>query len=163
MNRQSLEVLLRAPGSDEELYRGYLARLGLTDVVRIEPAIPYLSALQEMLDADALLVWQDAGCNHLVPAKLYEYIRAGRPVFAMTDTEGETASLLREAGVGTIADLTDVSAIKEKLCGFLSRVRDGTEPVATAAVMARYSRRSQAREFAAIFNRVSEGPGRPES
>ena len=54
-------------------------------------------ALAEQLAADGLLLFQAANCNHQIPAKLYEYLRAGRPILALTDAAGNTAATLRGA------------------------------------------------------------------
>ena len=69
---RSLRVVLRATGSDD-VYREMLAEFGIADLVELAPSISYRAALQEMLCADGLLLFQAAMCNHQVPAKLYEY------------------------------------------------------------------------------------------
>jgi len=151
--RGSVEVVFRAPG-DEGLHRRLVAEAGLGDVVRIEPRVEYAEALREMAAADALLIFQDAGCNHLVPAKLYEYIRARRPVLALTDARGETADIVRESGAGLVVDLASTSAIAAALPGYVADLAAGRAPVASEAAMRRYSRRSQAGELAALLDRV---------
>ena len=83
-----LQIVLRASGNDETFRRDLIAR-GITDIVRLEPAVDYLRALQEMMEADGLLVLQASNCNQQVPAKLYEYLRAGRPILALTDPAGK--------------------------------------------------------------------------
>jgi hypothetical protein len=63
-----LQVVLRATGNDD-LYRPMTAELGIDDIVRLEPVLPY-RALQEMLRADGLLLFQAACYNHQIPAKI---------------------------------------------------------------------------------------------
>jgi glycosyltransferase involved in cell wall biosynthesis len=84
-----VEIVLRATAHDK-LYRTWIDELCLTDVVRLAPSLPYHAALREMLDADGLLIFQGRNCNHQTPAKLYEYMRAGRPIFAIADRDGDT-------------------------------------------------------------------------
>jgi len=50
-----------------------------------------------------LLLLQASNCNSQIPAKVYEYLRAGKPILALTDPEGDTATLLRNLGINTIA------------------------------------------------------------
>lgn len=150
----SLEVTFRAPG-DEHGHRRLVAEFGLEGIVLVRPPIPYAEALQEMAGADVLLTFQDAQCNHLVPAKLYEYIRVRRPVLALTDEGGETADLVREAGAGLVLDLTSRERIRAALPGFLRQVREGSAPVATISRMQKYSRRSQTGELATILDAVA--------
>ena len=150
----AVEVVFRAPG-DEAAHRRIIADFGLADMVRVEAAVPYEAALREMTQADALLIFQDAFCNHLVPAKLYEYIRAQRPVLALTDRQGETADLMREARAGLVLDITSTEEIRAALPGFLQGVRDGTVVPAPLDVARRYGRREQTGQLAALFDRVT--------
>ncbi|MHB8847456.1 MAG: glycosyltransferase, partial [Burkholderiales bacterium] len=93
--------------------------------------------LTEMLTTDGLLILQASNCNHQIPAKLYEYMRAGRPILALTDPVGDTAKLLQEAGIHTIAPLDDVEAIQEKLLDFLTAVQQGRGNSASLDYVAR--------------------------
>ena len=44
-----------------------------------------------MLRADGLLILQAANCNEQIPAKLYKYLRARRPIVALTDPQATLA------------------------------------------------------------------------
>jgi glycosyltransferase involved in cell wall biosynthesis len=150
----SIEVLLRAPG-DVAWMRSEVTARRLEDIVRVEPAIPYVEALQEMLSADGLLLFQGPSCNHLVPAKLYEYMRCGRPILALTTYEGETGELVVRENCGIVADMLSVSVIASLLPGFLDGIRSGKVPRASREVAEKYSRSAQARELAALFEKVA--------
>ena len=100
-----LRVVLRAT-SDDEHYRGVVRALKLEDIVSVEPTIAHKAAICEMLAADGLLLMQGSIYNRQVPAKAYEYLRSGRPIFAMTDANSDTAALLRSEHVDHIAAST---------------------------------------------------------
>ncbi len=151
--RDSIEVVFRAPG-DEDEHRRIIRQHGLQDVVHVKPPVGYRQAIEEMAAADVLLIFQDALCNHLVPAKLYEYIRVGRPVLALTDPGGETAELVTESGAGVVLDLQSTDDIRAALPGFLRRVAMGQIPTTDLVQVQRYSRRSQTGELADIFAKV---------
>ena len=153
LGREGVEIIFRAPG-DEQLHRRIVDDLGLHDVVQILPPVGYRQALDEMAKADVLLLFQDAGCNHLVPAKLYEYIRTGRPILALTDREGETANLILEAEAGLVLDIASTDEIRAALPAFLRDVAAGQAPAASLEKARRFSRRSQAGELAAVFDAV---------
>lgn len=155
LSSDDLQVVFRACG-DESGYRRDVAALGIEDIVRIEPPLSYLEALQEMLSADALLILQAANCNAQVPAKLYEYLRAGRPILALTDPAGDTAATLERAQAGTIVRLDSADAIARSLPGFVEKLRAGTCRTAPPSVVARYSRESQAGEFARLLDAVAQ-------
>jgi len=150
-----LKVVLRATGYDDYL-RGLIASYGINGVVSLEPALPYRAALAEMLAADGLLLLQAAICNHQVPAKLYEYLRARRPVLALTDPAGDTAAALRNAGIDTIARLDSQEDISRMLVHFLRLLRLQRAPVAGAAAVAAASRRSRTMELAKVLDAVTE-------
>lgn len=156
----TLRVVLRATGHDER-YASLLRSAGIDDIVRLEPQVGYAEALAEVLAADGLLLFQAANCNHQIPAKLYEYLRARRPVFAMTDAAGDTAGVLREAGIDTIVPLDSSLRIEEGLRAFLTAIRGGTAPVPGPEIIPRFSRRARARELAALLDEVAAGTPAP--
>jgi glycosyltransferase involved in cell wall biosynthesis len=75
-------------------------RRGLEDSIRVEGHLPYEATLQRMVDADVLLLLDSPGRHMGVPAKLYEYLGAGRPVLALAERDGDIAAVLRH-GAGT--------------------------------------------------------------
>ncbi len=147
VDSKRLKVILRATGHDSQ-YRPVLKDLAIDDVVVLEPGIPYREALREMLEADGLLIFQAANCNHQVPAKVYEYFRARRPVLALTDQQGDTAKTLESAGLKDIAPLDDSLAIQDALMKFLAKIRSGTASVAQEEMVRQYSRQSASRILA---------------
>ncbi|NLD56223.1 MAG: glycosyltransferase family 4 protein, partial [Burkholderiaceae bacterium] len=75
------DVLFRfRAAAHEGLLRSLAADEDVEDLVEIAPSIPYPEAIAEMLSADGLLVLQANNCNEQIPAKLYEYLRAGKPI-----------------------------------------------------------------------------------
>jgi glycosyltransferase involved in cell wall biosynthesis len=155
LNADSFSLRLRAPEHDAML-RTLAAEHGTADLIEILPPIAYRDALEEMLRADGLLLLQAANCNEQIPAKLYEYLRAGRPVLGLTDPAGDTAGALRAAGLTDIASLDSADAIRTALARFVERVRAGTAVLPSAEHVARASRRARTRELASLLDRVSE-------
>lgn len=150
-----LQVVLRATGHDNEM-RTLIEAAGVGDIVKLAPSVAYRDALQEMLEVDALLLLQAANCNHQIPAKLYEYIRAGRPIVALTDSAGDTAATLRQAGVGSILPLDDRAALREALPGVLAGIRSGQIRGASDSTASRFTRRAQAQQLASLFSAVCD-------
>ncbi len=149
----SLKIDLRASGS-EDYYANALRDLDLADVVSLLPGVPYAQALQECADADGLLLFQAASCNHQIPAKAYEYLRLQKPIFALTSDKGDTASLLRDARGSTIADLASMDDLYRMFPTFLLAVRSGTHPIADLTRVRQHSREHQARELAQCLTRL---------
>ena len=149
----NLRIVLRACGS-EALYAPQLRKLGIEDVVFLEPAVSHKESLVEMLGADGLLVFQAANCNWQIPAKVYECLRSNRPIFAMTDHAGDTAALLRSAGVRSIAALDSKEEIARGLMSFLDSLRNRVDQ---ASLPEKYSRQARTRELATLLDSVCDG------
>lgn len=146
---KQLRVRFRAPGHEALLARLASAQ-GVADMVDILPAVPYHEALVEMLRADGLLVMQAANCNAQIPAKLYEYARAGRPIVALTDPAGDTARALAGLGVAVTASLDSKTAIAPLLAGW---ARSEIESLLPQRAPARAcSRESRAAGLAALLD-----------
>jgi glycosyltransferase involved in cell wall biosynthesis len=155
----TLHVRLRAPVHDEYL-EALIATHGIGSVVSLAPHIPYREALNEMLSADGLLVLQGANCNRQIPAKIYEYLRAGRPILALTDPAGDTAATLRRAGIDSIGALDSRDAIMETLMRFIGQVQAGTAPLPAQETVLANSRRARAAQLGALLDQVVVAPKR---
>lgn len=168
-----LTIRFRAPGDAQWLLN--LARqYAVEPLLECLPPLPYHAALQEMLHADALLVLQASNCNAQIPAKVYEYFRARRPIVALTDAAGDTANLLRASGLDWIAPLDDASRISALLQSVVLELQPmhgallggllpstppprGALPSEAAIIAA--SRRSRSQAFVRLFNGVLAGAG----
>jgi hypothetical protein len=155
----SVKVLLRASGNDA--YLSELVRAeGIQEIVSLQPAVGYRAALEEMQRSDGLLVLQAANCNYQVPAKLYEYLRARRPILALTDPQGDTAAVLRSAGVDSIAPLDSKESIRRSFVTFLEQLRAKRAPLPTETAVAACSRRARTAQLAAVLDASLDAPGR---
>ena len=140
----------------EDTLRTLSKTLGVEAYVELAPPVRYVDALAEMLSVGALLVLQARNCNHQVPAKLYEYLRAGRPIIALTDLGGDTARVMRDAGVTRLASLDDVDAIAALLRHYL--MTDGPDLLPRQDAVRRASRRSRAGHLAEWLERTCTPP-----
>ncbi len=147
------KLLLRASGNDAE-FREMIAAEGIGDLVSLEPAIPYRSALGEMIRADGLLLMQGRICNHQIPAKLYEYARAGTPVLGLTDPSSNTAERLRAIGTQHIADIDEVASIRTSIEAFVRDWRAGQLPRTAPGTAMAHSRRSRTESLARLLDEL---------
>jgi len=155
----SVKLLLRASGNDA--YLSELVRAeGIQEIVSLQPAVGYRAALEEMQRSDGLLVLQAANCNYQVPAKLYEYLRARPPILALTDPQGDTAAVLRSAGVDSIAPLDSKESIRRTFVTFLEQLRARRAPLPSEAAVAACSRRARTAQLAAVLDAARDAPGR---
>jgi hypothetical protein len=150
-----LRLRFRAAVHDEML-RELAREHAIEPLIEICPPLDYLHALDEMLDADALLAMQGHGCNDQIPAKLYEYLRARRPILGLTDPRGDTAALMRRAGLDAIARMDSAEEIEALLPRFVDDVRAARANYPDAAAVARASRASRAEALAQIFDALPQ-------
>ena len=142
---------LRAPGH-EAILRRLIDSCRLTQLVELAPPIAYREALQEMMRADGLLVLQARNCNEQIPAKVYEYLRCRRPIIGLTDPGGDTANLLRQAGVHAIAQLDSAAEIAPALRRFLDLVKCRAAPASDPAFVTAASRMNRTRDLAQLLD-----------
>jgi glycosyltransferase involved in cell wall biosynthesis len=151
-----LKIVLRATGMDE-LYEKQISQYNIAHIVQLAPSIAYQDALAEMHNADGLLLFQGATCNRQIPAKAYEYIRSHKPIFAMADPQGDTAELMSECGVKTVAPLDSFNGIKSEFSRFLQMLRTDSYVPIKKSIVDRYSRRTQTVQLAKLFETVVTG------
>lgn len=145
-------ICLRFRASGCDLLLQKLARqYGVAKVLDLAKALPYQKAINEVLAADVLLLLQGKAFNTQVPAKTYEYLRAGKQILALLDHAGDTAALLRGFSSPLCADMENVGEIAERIA-YLSQQLAAPETLARLAVdreaAEKYSRRQQTAELA---------------
>ncbi|WP_431262868.1 glycosyltransferase [Roseateles chitinivorans] len=146
-----LRLRLRATAHDD-FVRALASRLGVADLVEIAPPVPYAEALAEMLRADGLLLLQSNDCNDQIPAKAYEYLRARRPVLTLADPAGDTAQLMRRAGLPHNAALEDGPGVAAVLDRFLDDLFHGRAALPAPPAIAAASRESRTGELARVLD-----------
>jgi glycosyltransferase involved in cell wall biosynthesis len=147
----------RAPGHDSNV-RELAARFGVAELIEIAPPLTYREALLEMTRARGLVVLQGANCDQQIPAKLYEYLRAGRPILGLAT--GDTADVLRAAGIRHVAPLGEAKAIAAVIERFIADLDSGVAGSANPDFLRRASRRERTRELALLLDRAVGDPGR---
>ncbi|MBT0960581.1 glycosyltransferase [Denitromonas iodatirespirans] len=147
-----LRLRFRAP-VHEDLIRHLAATHDLTDLIEVLPPLPYRDAIAEMQRADGLLVLQAGNCNHQIPAKLYEYLRARRPILGLADPAGDTGRQLAAAGVPLVVPLEQPQAIREALGAFLTD--PARRALADEEIVAAASRRQRTAQLAKLLDRMA--------
>ena len=148
-----VEFHFRASGNEED-YLQTVKRLGIDSWVRILPRIPYAKALEEMTNADALMLFQADNCNDQIPAKTYEYMYCRKPILAFTSPAGDTAKLLSSVGVRNIAKLEDSAAIEKELQVFLRQLQIGKAFIVSNDDVRRFSRKALTGDLSRVLTRA---------
>jgi glycosyltransferase involved in cell wall biosynthesis len=123
--------------------------------VRLMDQVPYAEALERMMRADILLLVNSPDFRVGVPAKLYEYLGAGRPILALAELDSDIAWVLRESGVlHRIAPPRDVPAIKHALVELTRDVQAGKPAVLNRDALQQFTRQRMAQKFAETLDRT---------
>ena len=136
--------------------------------VRLLGYMDHSRVIRELSRSHATLCILDdvPGCERILPAKIFELMRLGRPCLTLAP-RGALSALIRRHRAGEVVPPRDVEAISEALARMLRAFRDGRPLPSAASDVERYDRRRQAAEFAAIFRRAladAAGAGaRPDS
>lgn len=153
LTENDVSIVLRASGS-ETIYAEEIRCRGLESMITLAPPVSNHEALLEQAEADALLLFQGSKFDHQIPAKVYEYLRIGRPIFALVGKGGDTEALLLDTGGAQLVALDDVPGIERGLMEFISALRDRRAPVASAAVVHGYSRHQGAAALAGLLDKI---------
>jgi glycosyltransferase involved in cell wall biosynthesis len=158
-----VEFRLRASGNEEQ-YAKIITSLHIGTLVKLLPRVPYAEAVEEIRSADALMLFQGASCNNQIPAKLYEYMYAGKPILAFADPVGDTGRLLQSVGVTSIAPLEDERQIASLLRKFLKELRSGNAYTVPEQIAETFSRRHLAQKLGEVLSTAAKSSSpRPES
>ena len=129
--RHKVEVRFHGPSEAEIL--PLAERFGVQDRVVIGPSLPYRDSLAAQANAGALLLLQrnhptDAGN---IPAKLFEYLAARRPILLLGYEHGLVARMIRDRQAGFVGNAPD--AIARQLSQWIDQLPAGIPPLPVEA------------------------------
>jgi len=110
-----------------------LEDFGITNVSRTE-YIPHqeVRMLQQKVQVLLLCVNKVPSAKGIITGKIFEYLQAKRPIFAIGPTNGDLAVILAETNAGSIIDFDDLATMKNKLLDLYSTYKKGTLSVSSA-------------------------------
>jgi glycosyltransferase involved in cell wall biosynthesis len=171
---QALKAFLdETPGASSRVEVRFVGRLskqtqnltekyGLNGIVRFEAHLPHRESLQRMLSSDVLLLFQfeEHGGGTAIPSKVYEYMRAGKPIFAQV-CDGPSADFVREYEAGYVTRPDDRSSIQAILGELYERSQAGQLPGAFLKEPIEYSRISLTKALVQQFESLLDDSSQP--
>jgi glycosyltransferase involved in cell wall biosynthesis len=143
--------------SEGRSVREMAVNLGLGECVNILGPRSRQETIRRIRQADLLLLLAERFVIQ-IPGKTYEYLRAGRPILALT-SEGALANFLLRTGAGWVVDPKDnagvLGAVRERYRQWKAGERG---PVADPEIVARFDRRKLAGRLAELFDRQNGAP-----
>jgi glycosyltransferase involved in cell wall biosynthesis len=160
-------IRVKLAGPYEADYADRATALGLTGIVEFTGPVAHARARELQRAADALILWKPVGCDAAIPAKVYEYLDAGRPVLALLDEHDEAARMVRDAGATRVApgDRAALAAEIERLYLAWKEGGTGTGAAPGAGIPARpgwlaeHTRERLGARLAALLDGLAGAPG----
>ena len=154
--RNRIEVNFIGPSNkiSERLREKY----NLGEVLKVTPYIQHKKVVDIMMKSDLLLLIPGPG-EGTVPAKLFEYLAARKPVLLLSQNNSEVIEILTKVGLGTIANYNDGSEIKDKIGILVDEYlqKGRIEVKANESEIGKFSGQKLMEEFAEILNEVRVG------
>lgn len=100
----------------------YARSLGVEDLFVAHNAVPLQQSLSVLRRFDLLLVSTEPRRRHIIPAKLFEYLPAGRPILSLS-RNSEVDGILRRTGTGI--QMQDRRAVADLLASCLTALEKG--------------------------------------
>lgn len=104
-----------------------------------------------------VLIGKGKGSRNFYTGKIFEYIRAKRPILAIVPDDGVAADVIKETRTGMVVDPEDIQGVADSLSKLYSDWSKGIvdhEP--DWEQIERYSRRSQTEKLSRIFIKMIE-------
>jgi peptidoglycan/xylan/chitin deacetylase (PgdA/CDA1 family) len=156
VDRKRICIRFRSPEHGDHVLE--LARAhGISDVVEIAPTLKYKDAISEILAADILVVFQGSKFDAQIPAKIYEYLRAGRPILAIVNPGGSTAQRLEKFEDPVLADINsakDIESGLRQVIALTKQPRYNEKQSAVSQQIIAVSREYQAKELVNLFDKA---------
>jgi glycosyltransferase involved in cell wall biosynthesis len=152
---EKLRIELIGPYYDEN---AQVSRADGLQSVTVRPPMLHAEALAAMDEADVLLfLLRDMpGIDDMIPARLYEYLRLGKPILAVAP-DGAAKDLVERNG-GTVVHPGDIDGLAARL----DAITRGDLPAgadASSAEVTRFSRSSQALDLGQALQKVARELG----
>jgi len=109
------KIKIRFYGPKEEWLQKEVDKLGLSDMVEINGYVPRDISLRNQRESQILLIlnWNHPDEIGTLPAKVFEYLAAKRPILAIGGPKGALSNLLEETGAGYHA--SDIPSVRDCL------------------------------------------------
>jgi glycosyltransferase involved in cell wall biosynthesis len=146
------ELELAFYGADLDAFRR--ARPGVLEALPVKsyPRVPHHDMIRVLQSNPVLLLFAHAHERGVLTGKLFDYLGAGQAILAVPDDQGDVAALLRKTGAGV--SLNQREEIANQLTSWYRTWKQGNPLVVDRRedLIARYSRREQAKELAALLD-----------
>lgn len=126
---------------------------GLSNFTETTAYMPHDEILKQICTSQILLLPLNDTPNTLgiIPGKIFEYLAAKRPIFAIGNTQGDSARIIEETKAGVICNFKDKEKMKVELKKMFELYLGGSLKIDSSNIES-YSRKNKTAELASILN-----------
>lgn len=150
-------IRIRFYGPIDHFLPPMVTQLQLQDVVEIRGPVPRTDALQLQRESQLLLLlpWWNPDSDGIIPAKVFEYLAAARPILAVGGACGALTQLLSETKAGVHA--LSKPDIKKALTGAYRQFRQSQKVryEGDERAIRKYTHEQMAHKFATLLDSVT--------
>lgn len=146
------EVTFQLTGRANDEFYYYVDQLGLSEYVNVNPSVAYEDSLKILRQWNVLLLVVDLTYRLMVPAKLYDYLYARRPILALSGND-EVNSIIENTSSGNFVSNHDVESIAE-LFKKMYRNHQGSALLDNESQIESYGVKTQSEKFNEVLSNV---------
>lgn len=138
----------------DKVIEAYSKAYNLEGVIKSYGYLPHKESIQMLFNSDIILlvIGKGKGSRNFYTGKIFEYIRANRPILAIVPEDGVAADVIRETRTGLVVDPENIVGIKNALVNYYkSWLENGIEHNKDITEIKKYSRKAQTKKIAEIF------------
>jgi len=145
-------------GRDASWAKRISYNMGMEEIVNFRGLVPYNESIQRQTESDLLLLleWTDNQARGVYTGKIFEYLGAGKPILAVGPKGGVVDELLKETGAGVLVSNHEETKAMLKQWITLFRERGFIPYYGRDEIISKYSRRSQAKILAELFDNLTQ-------
>jgi len=147
------DLKLRLIGKNDISVIESVERNGLKEFTETISYLPHNEVLKQICTSQLLLLPLNDTTNTLgiIPGKIFEYLAAKRPVFAIGNENGDSAKIIREAHAGIVCDFRNKEKMKQELKKMYEEYKNGNLEISSEKIGI-HSRKNKTAELTAVLN-----------
>ncbi|MEP1094368.1 MAG: glycosyltransferase [Cyclobacteriaceae bacterium] len=145
------EVVLVVNGSVDDQFWINLEKSNIEEYVQVNKEVKVRDTLRLLKSWDVLLVMVSPDYKWMIPAKLYDYIAAQKPIIAISDNE-EVNEIIDETQSGTAVSFEKTDEIAEAFSSYFSAGKSKT--LANDKLINQYGYEHQSSRFLEVLNQA---------
>jgi len=147
------DISIEFYGSEKSKLDILLREMENHNIVKFFPRIPYLEVPYVLSKSQVALLLTNQGRKGILTTKLFEYIGVKKPILCIPGDNNELDSIIEYYGIGF--SISDLQVLKNKLVQWISSFKAGDYPTHVQSSVDFFSRRSQTKILAVVFNKIS--------